>query len=84
MGDVLKFIFVFNYSLDFSDYIEITGIIVNFFLAIWIVKTIQNKLTNKRVLKDHFISEIKELRVEYNAYIKDCYDGKLIPKETLR
>lgn len=84
MGDILKFIFVFKYSLDFSDFIDVFGIIVNFFLAIWIVKTIQNKLTNKRVLKDHFISEIKELRVDYNLFIKDCYDGNLIPKDTLR
>ena len=84
MGDILKFIFVFNYSLYFSDFIEIIGIVVNFFLAIWIVRTIQNKLTNKRVLKDHFMCEIKELRIEYNLFIKDCYDGKLIPRDTLR
>jgi len=84
MGNALKFVFVFNYSLDFSDFIEVIGILVNFCLAIWIVKTIQNKLTNKRVLKDHFISEIKDLRVDYNEYIKNCYSGNLIPQDTLR
>ncbi|SHG37471.1 hypothetical protein SAMN05443549_103432 [Flavobacterium fluvii] len=84
MGDALKIFVVFNCSLDFSDCIEIFGIIVNFFLAIWIVRTIQNKLNNKRVLKDHFISEIKELRIEYNDYIKNCYAGNLIPQDTLR
>lgn len=84
MGDALKFFVVFNCSLDFSDCIEIFGIIVNFFLAIWIVKTIQNKLTNKRVLKDHFICEIKELRAEYIEYIKNCYAGTIVPQDTLR
>lgn len=84
MGDGLKFYFVFNYSLDFSDYIEIFGIVVNSFLAIWIVKTIQSKLTNKRVLKDHFISEIIELRIDYNSYIKDCFDKKVLPKDIPR
>jgi hypothetical protein len=84
MDDVLKFFVVLKFSLEFSDYIEIFGIIVNFILAIWIVQTIQNKLTNKRVLKDHFICEIKELRLEYNDYIKNCYAGNLIPQETLR
>lgn len=84
MDDLLNFFILFKISLDFSDFIEIAGIVVNFFLAIWIVKTIQNKLTNKRVLKDHFICEIKELRVEYSEYIKKCYAGNLVPQDTLR
>ncbi|MDR2684961.1 MAG: hypothetical protein LBB53_06235 [Prevotellaceae bacterium] len=38
-------------NFDISDYISIVGIVVNSILAVWIVRTIQNKLTNKRVLK---------------------------------
>lgn len=84
MGDALRFIFSFNFTLDFSNFIDILGIIVNSLLALWIVQTIQNKLANKRVLKDHFISEVKDIRTEYNEYIKDIYGERLIPRETLR
>lgn len=84
MGNALKIVFVFNWSFDFSNVIDAIAIIVNSGLAIWIVKTIQNKLTNKRVLKDHFISEIKDLRYDYNEYIKSAYSGDLLPKSITR
>ena len=47
--------FNFNFDISFSELIDILSIVVNSFLAIWIVKTIQNKINNKIVLKDHFI-----------------------------
>lgn len=84
MGEALKIVFVFNYNFDFSNFIDFLAIVVNSILAIWIVKTIQNKLTNKRVLKDHFISEIKDVRTEYNDYMKDIYADRIVPQETLR
>lgn len=56
------------------------GLLVNAFLAFWIVKTIQNRLANKRVLKDHFISEIKEIRNEYRNCLSNLYSCKTHPR----
>ena len=66
-------------TIGISDYIAILGILVNAFLALWIVRTIQNNLTNKRVLKDHFICEVKEIRVEYKTFMSNLYANKVIP-----
>lgn len=67
-----------------SDWIALIGVIVNSILAYWIVRTIQNKLTNKRVLKDHFINEIKEIRNDYktclnNLYLNTTHPHRVIP-----
>lgn len=67
-------------SLEPSDWISIMGLLVNAFLAFWIVKTIQNRLANKRVLKDHFISEIKEIRNEYRNCLSNLYSCKTHPR----
>ena len=48
-----------------SDLINFIGILVNAYLAYWIVKKLQDKVNNKRVLKDHFINETKELNEVY-------------------
>jgi hypothetical protein len=66
--------------LSSGDIITIFGIVVNLFLARWLIKTLQNNLTNKRYLKDHLICEIKELRLEYRKFLNDLYYGKLKPK----
>jgi len=63
-------------NIEVSDWISIAGIFINSALAIWIVKKIQNRLTNKRVLKDHFIAEIKEIRDEYRCFLNDLYASK--------
>lgn len=70
-------------SLDKSDWVDIIGLGVNSALAFWIVKTIQNRLTNKRVLKDHFINEIKEIRNEYRTCLSNLYANKTHPKTVL-
>ncbi len=70
-------------TIEISDWISIAGIIINSVLAVWIVKTIQNRLTNKRVLKDHFITEIKEIRTEYRSFLNDLYTSKKIAKSIL-
>ena len=67
-------------SLDHSDYVEILGVLINSILAYWIVRTIQTNLTNKRVLKDHFINEIKEIRNEYKTCLNNLYANKTHPK----
>lgn len=70
-------------KMESADWIAAAGLLVNSALAFWIVKTIQNKLTNKRVLKDHFISEIKDLRSEYKIFLEDLYNDKIIAKNAL-
>lgn len=70
-------------SLEPSDWIGIVGIIVNAALAYWIVSTIQNKLTNRRILKDHFINEVKEIRNEYRLWMNSLYSNKIPPKRVI-
>jgi len=70
-------------SLTATDWIALFGVIVNAGLAYWIVRTIQNKLTNKRVLKDHFISEIKEIRSEYKTCLHNLYTNNTHPHRVI-
>lgn len=70
-------------TISISDWISIAAIIINAVLAWLIVRTIQNKLTNKRVLKDHFICEVKELRLEYKAFLSNLYENKAIPSTVI-
>ena len=67
-------------TFEVADWIAIAGIVVNSVLAVWIVRTIQNRLTNKRVLKDHFITEIKEIRTEYKCFLNNLYASKTVAK----
>ena len=82
MGTICCFI-KFLSSLEASDWIELLGVIVNAGLAYWIVRTIQNKLTNKRVLKDHFINEIKEIRNDYKICLNNLYSNNTHPHRVI-
>lgn len=70
-------------SFDTSNWIDIIGIVVNAGLAYWVVRTIQNKLTNKRVLKDHFINEIKDIRTEYKNCLTNLYSNNTHPQRII-
>jgi hypothetical protein len=70
-------------SLTPTDWIELIGVAINAILAYWIVRTIQNKLTNRRVLKDHFINEIKEIRSEYKNCLSNLYANKTHPENVI-
>lgn len=74
---------IFFCSLEPADWIALFGVIVNAGLAYWIVRTIQNKLTNKRVLKDHFINEIKEIRNEYKTCLNNLYSNCTHPHRVI-
>ena len=69
--------------LTSTNWISIIGILINSGLAIWIVKTIQNKLKNKRTLKDHFINEIKEIRSEYKTCLNNLYSNQTKPRKVI-
>jgi len=60
-------------NLSYSDWINILGVIVNAFLAIYIVKKIQEKSTNKRYLKDYTINEVIKIRNDYRAFFDNLY-----------
>ncbi|WP_026838313.1 hypothetical protein [Gillisia sp. JM1] len=68
-------------SLEVSDYINIFSVILNAILAIWIINTIQNRLNNKRVLKDYFINEVKDIRGEYRILLNEIYRSKIKPNK---
>lgn len=68
-------------TLNTSDYISVVGIIVNSLLAIWIVRTLQSNLANKRYLKDHLIQEIKNLRNEYSKFLNELNSGNMKPQK---
>ena len=69
--------------VSISDWINIIGIIINSSLSIWLVITIQNRLTNKRVLKDHFITEIKDIRSEYKIFLNNLYSNNTRVKSVI-
>lgn len=66
-------------TLSTSDWVNIFGFAVNAGLAIWIVRTIQDNQNNRRVLKDHFICEVKELRNAYKDCLNNLHGGKTLP-----
>lgn len=70
-------------KLEAGDWIDLTGIVVNATIGIWIVKTIQNRLTNKRTLKDHFINELKDIRNEYKTCLNNLYTDQTIAKKVM-
>lgn len=79
----MELIFCAKPLIEVSDWIAIGAVLINGGLAFWIVRTIQNKLANKRVLKDHFIAEIKEVREQYKVQLNNLYSGNCKPKELL-
>lgn len=67
-------------SLTTSEWISVITLLVNSILAIWIARTIQNSFTNKRILKDHFINEVKDIRNDYSIWLNDLSSNKINPK----
>lgn len=63
-------------SVGISDWIDVISIVVNSLLALWIVNTIQRKANDKRVLKDHLIDEIKDIRKLYKGHLTSVYMSK--------
>lgn len=70
-----------------SDIIALIGLIVTFlsiiinsYLAYWIVKNIQAKQTNQRFLKDFLISEILKIKEEYESEYGKWLSGETPPR----
>lgn len=56
-------------------FLSFVGIIVSALIAVWVVKVIQNRLTDTRVIKDYFIDEIRDIRNQYRSFINDLMKG---------
>ena len=72
-----------NFEFDFSNIIDIVSIAVNGFLAIFIVKNVQKSQDNERVIKDHFINEVKAIKDQYALFYNNVIYGRLTSKEML-
>lgn len=68
---------------DLENIINCVGIVVNAFLAWWIVSNIQKKQSNDRSVKDHCVSEIKDLREDCRNFLKAVYGGKKKHREII-
>ena len=79
MGEAYTSLNIFC-NLSTSDWVNIFGFAVNAGLAIWIIKTIQYNQNNRRVLKDHFISEVKDLRNAYKDCLNNLHSDKTYPQ----
>lgn len=73
----------YTWAIATADWINIASILVNIGIAIWITHVLQNKFTNNRTLKDHFINEIKDIRAEYKGFLKRLYSNSTNPKDLL-
>ncbi|MCE7061269.1 hypothetical protein [Dyadobacter sp. CY343] len=79
MGSVLGFCLS---SLSTDNWIDITALLINSILAGWVILVVQKNLANKRVLKDHFIGEIKDIQNEIKDFFKLVHSNKL-PEATV-
>jgi len=70
-------------KVTLTEWIAIFAILANAIMAYWIVQTIQKNINNRRVLKDHFISEIKEIRTDYYKWLEYFYSKKFSPREVI-
>lgn len=68
-------------SVTISDYIEIASIVINVIFGVWVIITIQKNLNNRRILKDHFIAEIKDIRNEYRDFLVSLSSNRIKPKQ---
>jgi hypothetical protein len=71
------------WTFDMSNLIDLLGMVVNVLLTIWIVTTIQDRQSNRRVLKDHYIERLIRIQSDYEIFFSRAYAGELVPAETL-
>lgn len=73
--------FLGYFSID--NWIEITGILVDFIIAVFIVNAVQKKIESDRVTKDYFIKEFIEIRNLYKNFFDDLEGGKIHSRNLL-
>jgi hypothetical protein len=70
-------------GMKIADWIALAGIFINAGIGIWIVLILQNKLANKRVLKDHLISEVKIINLQFQTYFESLINNQVKPKDVI-
>lgn len=73
----------FDFDFDLSNLINLLGIITNVFIAIYIVKKVQESSINKRSIKDYFINEICDIENEYKKFYNSLLKGQVKPQKVL-
>jgi hypothetical protein len=49
-------------------------------VTLWLVTVVQNGINNRRLIKDHFIKEVLEIRKEYLDLVRMLEEGSVKPK----
>src|SRR5258706_2008947 len=70
-------------EINWEIVINALGIIVNAFLAWWIVSSIQKRQNNERAIKDHFTEELKDLRTNCRTFLTAIYQGNKMHREII-
>lgn len=58
-------------------FISLLGVIATTWVAIWLGRRIQSRLTDHRNLKDYFISELIWIRDQYRTFDNDLLNGNV-------
>ncbi len=66
-----------------ADYISLVSILVNVGLTYWIIDSLQDRKNNKRILKDHYINEVKEIKSDFKTLFTELFGAKITPKNFL-
>jgi hypothetical protein len=70
--DVLGLIAAFG-----SLFVSAVGVLV----TLWLVTVVQNGINNRRLIKDHFIKEVLEIRKDYLDLLRKLEEGEVSPKQ---
>lgn len=81
---IILFFFLLVKLNNTADIINVIGIFVNVGIAVLVGFFIQSKLMNSRYLKEYYINQIENTRVEYDEFLKKIRDNKLNRKEILK
>ena len=81
---VIITILVFQEIKEVSDKLSLAGIIVNVLIAVVVVAYFQNKEGNSRSLKDYFITQVSEIKHDYDFFILRIKNGELNSNEIKR
>lgn len=80
-----------GFSWTVADYLQAAyvcltalGIVVTAFMAVWVVRSVQRKIDNEQMLRDHFAHEVIELRKDTRDFMTKVITGGMHAKEIKR
>lgn len=76
--------FLLIFDITFDNWIDITSLFVNIFIAYYITVTLQNKINNTKANKDFIINEISNFKSNYDFFIENLYNGDLTNEHVLK